>query len=401
MVTGEKDRLNSQSALVCLSHLRWDFVYQRPQHLLSRAAEDREVIFFEEPQYCDIRGAAVEITQPRNGLVRVVPLLPHGISLALARKQQSRFLKEILNREGISRYDLWYYTPMGLHITGELLPEVVIFDCMDELSGFLGAPPELRELEQRLLDVADVVFTGGASLYEAKRLRHGNVHCCPSSIEGEHFSQAMNVKEEPADQKQIAPKRVGFYGVIDERLDVELLANVARLRPDVQFVLIGPVVKIDEQALPKADNIHYLGMRQYEELPAYLAGWDVAMLPFAHNAATRFISPTKTPEYLAAGRPVVSTSIRDVVRPYGELGLISIADTPEEFSAAIDREAQRRHDPAWRKRIADLLATTSWDSTWNYMSSVIESVRAEGDSGIVVPFSRTLSTSETGVDAPS
>lgn len=398
---GNSELVKSQSTLVCLSHLRWDFVYQRPQHLLSRAAEGRGVIFFEEPQYCDIRGAALEITQPLRGLVRVVPLLSLGANEAIARKQLNRFLKELLVQERISRYDLWYYTPMALNFTYGLDPEVVIFDCMDELSGFLGAPPELSQLEQNLLDVADVVFTGGVSLFEAKRLRHKNVHCCPSSIEREHFRQATRDIEEPGDQKGISGIRVGFYGVIDERFDVKLLEAVARLRPDVQFVLIGPIVKIDHGTLPKADNIHYLGKREYEQLPAYLSGWDIAMLPFAHNASTKYISPTKTPEYLAAGRPVISTSIRDVARLYGDLGLISIADTPEDFSAAIDREILRHRDSAWKKRVADFLSTSSWDTTWDYMSSVIESVRDGWSTSASLSSSRVASNSETEVDASS
>ena len=105
-------------------------------------------------------------------------------------------------------------------------------------------------------------------------------------------------------------------------MDFELLSGVARARPGWSFVMLGPVVKIDEESLPRAANIHYLGSKSYAELPRYASGWDVALLPFARNESTEFISPTKTPEYLAAGLPVVSTSIRDVVRPYQELGLV-------------------------------------------------------------------------------
>jgi UDP-galactopyranose mutase len=290
----------------------------------------------------------------------------------------------------MSRYDLWYYTPMGLTVTERLSPEVVIFDCMDELSAFLGAPPELRELERRLLREAHVVFTGGASLYESKCLQHANVHCCPSSIDRDHFAKAMRGLEEAEDQSSIPRPHIGFYGVVDERFDTELLAELAALRPDLHFIIVGPVVKIEESSLPKAANIHYLGKRNYDDLPAYLAGWDVAILPFARNEATRFISPTKTPEYLAAGCPVVSTPIKDVVRPYGELGLISIADTPEAFSKAIDFELERRKDDAWKEKVQSLLSKTSWDLTWSYMSSAIETAR--GAPATTAPASLGLST---------
>jgi UDP-galactopyranose mutase len=241
---------------------------------------------------------------------------------------------------------------------------------MDELSAFKGASPLLRGLESELLSRADLVFTGGQSLYEAKRDRHPRVHAFPSSIDAAHFGRAREMSEEPADQSPIPRPRLGFFGVIDERLDTELLDEVARMRPEWQLVMVGPVVKIDEAALPRRPNIHYLGMKSYEELPAYLAGWDVALLPFARNDSTRFISPTKTPEYLAAGKPVVSTSIRDVVRPYGQEGLVRIADSAEEFVAAC--EAALREDSGERQsRVDAFLAQNSWDKTWSRMSELI------------------------------
>lgn len=387
--------LQQRSTLICLSHLRWDFVYQRPQHLLSRVTKDREVLYFEEPRFCATKVPALEISQPINRLTRIVPLLPNDIDPQQAQEAQARLLERYVRSTQITRYDLWYYTPMGLKITNRLKPEVVIFDCMDELSGFLGAPPDLRELEQTLLQRADVVFTGGVSLYESKRKQHENVHCCPSSIDHNHFAQALNGLEEADDQKPIPRPRIGFYGVVDERFDTALLAELARQRQDLHFIIVGPIVKIDEESLPKAPNIHYLGKRHYNDLPAYLAGWDVAILPFAHNSATRFISPTKTPEYLAAGCPVVSTSIKDVVRPYGELGIISIADTPEGFSRAIDFELERRHDATWKGKVVALLSKTSWDGTWSYMSSAIETIREDSETTPSVPVSFSTGSSTT------
>ena len=387
------------AGLICVSHLRWDFVYQRPQHLLSRVAQEREVIFFEEPRFCASRAPALEISQPLPRLTRIVPILPDGFDSERALESQSRLLERYMQTIGMARYDLWYYTPMGLKITGRLAPEVTIFDCMDELSGFLGAPPELRALEKRLLHKANVVFTGGASLYESKCCQHTNVHCCPSSIDHEHFAKARNGLPDAKDQAPIPHPRVGFYGVIDERFDTNLLAELASLRSELHFVIIGPVVKIGESALPHAPNIHYLGKRDYHDLPSYLTGWDVAILPFAHNSATKFISPTKTPEYLAAGCPVVSTSIRDVVRPYGDLGLISIADSAEDFAKAIDFEMRRRDDQVWRQKVDTLLAQTSWDATWSYMSSEIETAREEVET--ISPVATPLSTDSSATLSPS
>ena len=361
--------------LVCLSHLRWDFVYQRPQHLLSRCAEGRRVFFFEEPVH---DGGPLRLEIKERGRVRVVvPHLPDGLTSDVAREAAQRSMVErMLADHGVKDYVLWYYTPMALQFTRHLRPRAVVYDCMDELSAFKGASPLLRGLESELMSRADLVFTGGQSLYEAKRDRHPRVYAFPSSIDAAHFRTAREIDAEPEDQAAVPRPRLGFFGVIDERLDTGLLDEVARLRPRWQLVMIGPVVKIDPAALPRRANIHYLGMKSYGELPAYLSGWDVALLPFARNESTRFISPTKTPEYLAAGRPVVSTSIRDVARPYGQEGLVRIADTAEEFveacEAALAEDAGARQD-----KVDAFLSQTSWDGTWASMSALIDGAVAE------------------------
>jgi UDP-galactopyranose mutase len=356
--------------LVCLSHLRWDFVYQRPQHLLTRCAEGRRAFFFEEPVHDD---GPLRLEVKERGRVRVVvPHLPEGLTSDVAREAAQRSMVErMLADYGVKDYVLWYYTPMALQFTRHLRPRATVYDCMDELTAFKGASPLLRGLESELMSRADLVFTGGQSLYEAKRDRHKRVYAFPSSIDAAHFGRAREISEEPADQASIPHPRLGFFGVIDERLDIALLDEVARMRPEWQLVMIGPVVKIDPAMLPQHANIHYLGMKSYEELPAYLSGWDVALLPFARNDSTRFISPTKTPEYLAAGKPVVSTSIRDVVRPYGQEGYVRIADTAEEFVAVC--EAALAEDAAARQeRVDPFLAQNSWDITWANMSALID-----------------------------
>jgi UDP-galactopyranose mutase len=247
---------------------------------------------------------------------------------------------------------------------------------MDELSAFKGAPSSLHTRERQLFDRCDLVFTGGQSLYEAKRSQHKSVHAFPSSIDSAHFQRARTITQEPDDQRNIPHPRLGFFGVIDERFDIELLDSVARARPDWHFVMIGPVVKIDPATLPRHNNVHYLGGKDYQELPEYLSGWDVALLLFARNEATRFISPTKTPEYLAAGKPVVSTSIRDVVRPYGQLGLVKVADTSDDFIQAVEEMlgANENERSQWLERVDSFLSGMSWDQTWAEMSQLIEKV---------------------------
>lgn len=365
--------------IVCFSHLRWDFVYQRPQHLLSRFAKSSRVFFVEEPIFDDGE-KELKISPREDNLFVVVPHFPHDADRATLDGELRRMLDDLIENYKLENFVAWYYTPMMLVWSEHIEAQAVVYDCMDELAAFKFAPPELLENEAKLFRRANVVFTGGQSLYEAKKDRHENVHAFPSSIDAAHFRQARNLADEPEDQKSIARPRLGYCGVIDERLDLNLLNQAAELRPDWQFVMIGPVVKISEADLPRRANIHYLGGKDYKELPAYLAGWDCALMPFALNESTRFISPTKTPEYLAAGKPVVSTPIRDVVRPYQELNLVHIAQTPEEFVAAC--EAALNENAIERlKRADEFLARNSWDKTFEQMRGLIAAaaVRKQAD----------------------
>jgi glycosyltransferase involved in cell wall biosynthesis len=357
--------------LICLSHLRWNFVFQRPQHLMTRFARTRRVFFFEEPIF-DVTTAELRITRD-HGVFVCVPHIPTGLTTSETTGELRRLIDELVSANRVERPIIWYYTPMALAYARHLSARVIVFDCMDELSAFRGAPPELLEREHELLGRADVVFTGGQSLYEAKRDRHRRVFAFPSSVDVPHFAAARLNTVEPPDQATIPRPRLGFFGVVDERIELELIRAVAKARPDWHLVILGPCVKIDPATLPQSENLHYLGMKAYADLPQYLSGWDVALLPFARNESTQFISPTKTPEYLAAGCPVVSTAVRDVVRPYGERGFVSIADTAEEFIAAIDR-ALTGQSPEWREEVDRFLGQMSWDRTWDEMSRVIDSI---------------------------
>ncbi|HEX8286589.1 MAG TPA: glycosyltransferase family 1 protein [Pyrinomonadaceae bacterium] len=373
---GNQINTTDSSDVICLSHLRWDFVYQRPQHLLSRFARDSRVFFFEEPIFSD-EPTRLDVSRREDNLYVAVPRISNS-----DRKNrdvngiQREMLSELINSNVINDYVLWFYTPMAMNFADELQPTAIVFDCMDELSAFKFAPPELLENERLLLEKADVVFTGGQSIYEAKRDRHHNIHAFPSSIDTKHFNQARNITEEKPDQSSIPHPRLGFCGVIDERMDIEMLGKMAELRPDWQFVMIGPVVKISDEDLPRRSNIHYLGGKDYKELPAYIAGWDVAIMPFAMNESTKYISPTKTPEYLAAGKPVVSTPIRDVVRPYGDLGLVQIASTAEEFVSACENALKDSLSDRIQKA-DEFLSYNSWDKTYTKMKGLIDEAVAK------------------------
>lgn len=358
--------------LVVFSHLRWDFVYQRPQHLLSRMAAKRRVIVIEEPVHTpgephwEVIQAPAQVTVYRPH----TPLTESGYADSQL-KLIAELLPEIREKEQLNECIAWLYTPLALPLAESLKPTLLIYDCMDELSAFAFAPPQLLQREAETLAQADLVFTGGPSLYRSKKDRHPSVHCFPSSVDAAHFQQSQTIAE-PADQANLPHPRCGFFGVIDERIDLELLRAVAESHPEWQVVMVGPVVKIDPAQLPQAPNLHYLGQRQYVELPAYLGGWDVCILPFARNDATRFISPTKTLEYMAAEKPIVSTPITDVAEPYGEI--VYLGDTPADFIRACERALNATQDEQAQRTagMRTVLANTSWDRTAQAMHELIE-----------------------------
>ncbi|MEI6417453.1 MAG: glycosyltransferase [Sphingomonadales bacterium] len=370
--------------LIVLSHLRWDFVVQRPQHLLSRAAADFDVIFLEEPVWeGDVAGMRDmwRDTGAGYGITVMQPLLPVGTRPAAALAHQADIAASLAARAGTGPLYLWYYTPMALAFTRALAADLVILDKMDELAAFAFAPPELAVLEAELLANADLVFTGGASLQAAALRKRADAHCFPSSIDTAHFGSARRGDlADPASQRDLARPRIGFFGVIDERMDLALVAAVAALQPAWQLVMIGPIAKIDPASLPRAANIHWLGARPYADLPAYLAYWDIAWMPFALNAATRHISPTKTPEFLAAGLPVISTAIPDVVTGHGKSGLVEIAlDAADVVACAAEMLALNANPARRAQRLAVVdrhLAGTSWDLTWAAMQALISNAAA-------------------------
>jgi glycosyltransferase involved in cell wall biosynthesis len=365
--------------LVCLSHLRWNFVFQRPQHLMTRLAAHHRVFFVEEPRFED-GPDRLQLTEVEAGVNVAVPILAEwrrGTDEAAA--VQRALLRRLMRGERITDFVLWFLTPMALPLVRDLSPAAVVYDCMDELSSFAGAPLQMKTLESELLGLADLVTTGGRSLYEARRDRHPNVHAFPSSIDVPHFARARGACPDPADQQAIPHPRLGFAGVIDERMDLGLVRDLATRQPDWHLVFLGPFAKIDPETFPRLPNIHLLGMKAYGELPDYFAGWDVGLLPFAHNDATRFISPTKTPEYLAAGLPVVATAIRDVVTPYGDGGLVRIAEGPEAFQAAA-AVAIAEGRCARQGAVDALLAGGSWDQTAARMRALmLDSIAARRD----------------------
>ncbi len=395
--------MTAYSPIVAFSHLRWDFVYQRPQQLLSRLAAKRRVLFVEEPVDGGPEPDGWQLSRPVGNVLVARPRLgglggrvPNEVHASM-----TALLRDLVQAEEIASPVAWVYTPMAEPLLDAVAPSLVVYDCMDELSLFLSAPPELVGMETTLLSRADLLFTGGVSLYEAKRSRHPSVHCFPSSVDASHFARARPSAPrvtEPEDQAGLPRPRLGFFGVIDERLDLAVLDALATAHPEWQLVMVGPVVKIDPATLPRQPNIHYTGQQAYEQLPAYLAGWDVCLLPFARNDATRFISPTKTLEYMAAERPIVSTPIADVARSYADI--VYLADSPAEFVTACERAlaASEEERVARAEAACAVLARTSWDSTARRMEELVEeSLGARRDA----PKNRGTRALSHGVQVPA
>lgn len=359
--------LDPSSVMLCFSHLRWDFVHQRPQHLLTEASRSYRVYYIEEP----LNEPCVPHFRLRMVSSNLVVLTPVFDSDQDPIETQHKLISDLQHNLGSASIIHWYYTPLALRFTRDLPNTLCVYDCMDELSVFKFASPDIPVLERELLKRVDLVFTGGQSLFSEKRKWHEDVHCFPSSVDVQHFGRARMAIKDPVDQLHIQTPRVGFAGVIDERIDLDLVAHAAKLLPDVSFVMLGPLAKIDERDLPRGQNIHWLGRKDYSDLPSYMANWQAAWMPFALNEATRFISPTKTPEYLAAGLPVTSTAIRDVVATYGQRQLVLIADA--ETMADQLQQSLKPPSADWLNAVDDYLGTMSWTSTWRAMHRLMKS----------------------------
>lgn len=391
--------------LVCVSHMWWDWVWQRPQHLIGRMAHHARVLWVEEP-HLEIGppGDTFEVmhVQPNLDVARLMlrsdaatfwerldetatrqhaPLVTRSpqvrdASYLFTSPMQARLENEV--RRYVAQWRqhplvLWLYTPLAVPFIDLLQPDLVVYDVMDELSAFKYAPPDLKEKEQRVFERADLVFTGGPSLYESRKDRHPSVYLFPSGVEQQHFAQALRPDLAlPPSVRALEHPIIGFYGVIDERIDLPLLAEVARLRPDWRWVMVGPVFKIKEEHLPQAPNIHYLGKQEYKDLPAFLRAFDVAMMPFALNESTRFISPTKTLEYMAAHKPIVSTPVHDVQALYGDV--VRIAADATQFVQAIEAALHEDEGARAQRREAEttLLAQYEWDAIADRMRQLIE-----------------------------
>jgi glycosyltransferase involved in cell wall biosynthesis len=372
--------VNPEYPIIVHSHLAWDWVWQRPQQFLSRLSIRHPILFVEGP----VPDPAIEKARYE---VREVPEFPNVIVLRMAMPgakwfdgswvddERRRLVKEVLAGPLGSRFEdpvQWFYDPMAVRaFAGKMNERCIVYDCMDQLSQFRGAPKELVNRERELLRVADVVFAGGPKIGLEKRKQNVNTHVYGCGVDVKHFGCAQDETIDlPPEMVQLSRPIYGFFGVVDERMDYELLRRLADDNAGGSVVLVGPWTKVHPSEFPKRANLHFLGGRDYQDLPRYAAAFDVCLVPFALNEATEYVNPTKVLEYMATGRPVVSTPIDDVVLQFSEA--LEIGWSHEEFCAHCKRAA---HDPDREKivRSLDLAAKNTWDAVVKSLERDIES----------------------------
>jgi len=358
-------------------HLRWDFVWQRPQQIFSRLAASHPVLFIEDPVIADGE-PRLAIDQPYPNLVRIVPQIPQHLAVN-ADKDAEIFLPQI--KQALRDHPLlagrfdnavhWFYSPMPAPgYVGQLDTVGVVYDCMDELANFRFAPPDIAERERFVMANAGVVFTGGYQLFESKAKHHDNVNFYGCGVDVAHYGRARDAATQVPDAVAATPApRFGYFGVIDERLDYELIGALADRFPDASIIMAGPLAKVDPAELPQQSNIHWLGQQRYEDLPAIVKGFDVCLMPFALNEATKYINPTKTLEYMAAGKPIVSTAVADVVRNFTPI--VDVAHSRDGFLDAVER-AWRQPDDALIAQGIERASGASWDATVESMRNDIQ-----------------------------
>jgi UDP-galactopyranose mutase len=355
--------------LICFSCVPWDFIYHRPQHLMTRFAKHFRVIYVEPPAYGEGH-PSYELSYPKENIISVKLRLPAGLPEEQAANVQQEKLAQFLNDLQVKHYVFWYYSPVALTFTNAFQPVLKVYDCMTEFP-YAQDGIDVRALEDSLLRQADFVFTAGPSLHETRRSFNQNTYCLPGSVDIDHFYGARYYHADPAEQAKIPHPRIGFAGVIDDRIDFTLLKAVALRKPEWHLVLLGPIVGLKKSDLPELSNLHFIEKKSYEELPGYISGWNITMLPFAHTDATRFINPLQATEFLAAGKPVIAAPVIDIIRTYGNRGLIQIAGTPEEFVRVANTHFTSRDKTEWNDHVAEFLSLNSWDKTWQRMMDMI------------------------------
>jgi glycosyltransferase involved in cell wall biosynthesis len=381
---------SSSFSIIVHCHLCWDWVWQRPQQFLSRLSHRHKILFVEmvapDPQLASpfARFYTPE-SCPNVTVLRIQFPSWCWHDGSFVDGERRRLVKSFLEGPMAGEFQQpvqWFYDPMAVPaFAGQMNETVTVYDCMDELSNFRCAPPEIREREKELLELADVVFAGGRKLHAAKRLQNDNCHFYGCGVDAAHFGKAREPGiAVPADLRSLQKPVLGYFGVIDERMDYELIAKLADANPRWSIALVGPVLKVDAAVLPQRHNLHWLGQKAYADLPSYCKGFDVCLMPFAINEATEFINPTKSLEYMATGRPIVSSAVPDVVTNFGSV--VKVANNHNEFISACKAACQQPDDQSIERGLR-MVAENSWEHIVSKLEGhVVEALLKKQTSGV-------------------
>jgi len=350
-------------------HLRWDFVWQRPQQFLSRLSKKHRILFVEGPILHDENIEPYAELKPSEKYPNVIVMQTYFPSSRFhdgewVDAKRRELLDDVLCgplKGKFERSVQWFYDPMAVEAhLGQHGAISTVYDCMDELSQFKFCPPALIERESRLLAAADVVFAGGRKMWQSKSRYNSNAHFYGCGVDVNHFGKAqLSSTEIPEDIRHLEGPILGYFGVVDERLDYDLIAQLAAARPDWHIVMVGPTAKVDPADFPRAENIHWMGGRDYSQLPSYTKAFDLALMPFALNEATEYINPTKALEYMATATPIVSTPVPDVVSNFASV--VKISSSSEEFVELCQQQVAQ-FDQVAVERGLKMASENTWDA---------------------------------------
>ncbi|RYD58215.1 MAG: glycosyltransferase family 1 protein [Sphingobacteriales bacterium] len=353
------------SNIICFSPIRWNQKDQRPQQIMRRLSQYSMVHFIEEPVY-DATEAYLSHTVVAEHIHVFTPHLPGGISEEKCQTLQRALLDQFMRDCNFADYTFWYATPVAFAYSKHYCPSVIVYDCLEDIWSLKLPAEKLHDLEQQLLDRADLVFTSSHTQYWNKKDRNNNVHLLPATIDRAHFDCARGKVSEAEEQEHIPYPRLGYMGIVDDRLDTQLLADIADTRPDWHIVLVGPTAKMNAAQLPQRANIHYLGNKPYADLPSYLTGWTAAIMPIQEKSHMTSGLSFKTAECLAAGLPVIATPVKAIAAQYEKENLVMKANSAAEFVAATEAILfDGAADRSWMERVNNFLDMSSRDAVTN------------------------------------
>lgn len=356
--------------LLVLAHSRWDLDHHRGHNIFSRYAQKRRVFYFEEPSFGQTEIPRLHIRDTFENVMVVTPHLPNPIKSNQIDSILRELIDELIFEEEIINFTLWLQTPRAFRYARDIDATTIIYECMEDYDNINNFSENLFQVEKELMENSDIIFVVSEALYQKKKFQHHNIHVFPNSADYFHFIQSRDFILDPYDQIHIPHPRIGFYGIIDQSIDLKLIDEIAQIREDLNFVFIGPLKDTKFSQLPTRKNIYYLEQKDYNLIPLYVAEWDCGLLPFCINEVTQYSSPHQTAELLMAGKPIVATHIPDISIRFGKKSLAKMASNAEDFSEKIDKAILESKEQKWKELIDNELKNETWDQVFKKMCDI-------------------------------